>query len=531
MIRDNFFGRQEYLKVLEKRARDLKEGYRQNIAIIGDELVGKTSLVFKFLDRFQDNLIVPVYIEARPEPLADFSRRFIGILLYNFLLNSGLELKEDLEFLTGKAARFIPRTAEKAKAILSAVERRKKNDIFAEIMGLCETLHQESGKSCVVIFDEFQNLENIGIKNLYQEWSKLLIAQKNTMYIITSSLKFKAKNILAKNLSLLFGNFEVLNIEPFDTAASNSFLEGKLSGMGIESGLKNFLIHFCAGNPFYLELISGEMLKSGPKQSLPDLLENLLFMPAGTLNQKFTNYIKRFLDNPFSRDYVSILYLVSSGHNKIRDIAQLMRKQKKELALRINYLLELDVISRNGDFLKINDRVFGFWLRFVYQEKMQSLTFDARAQKMLFRDKIEGMVQEFLASSRKPLSERMVELLRLFQDETMQIEKKRLRLSRFREIKTLEFGGRGLKDGIIGRSCDDLWIIALKQEPLTEEDIAEFSRECRRYRNKPQRKIIITLNEVDPNTRLRAMEEKVWTWDLNHLNQMFDLFYKPRVIA
>ncbi len=41
----------------------------------------------------------------------------------------------------------------------------------------------------------------------------------------------------------------------------------------------------------------------------------------------------------------------------------------------------------------------------------------------------------------------------------------------------------------------------------------------------------ITLKEVEPNARLKALEEKIWTWDLNSLNQIMDLFSKPRIIA
>jgi len=66
---------------------------------------------------------------------------------------------------------------------------------------------------------------------------------------------------------------------------------------------------------------------------------------------------------------------------------------------------------------------------------------------------------------------------------------------------------------------------------LTETDITEFSRECKKYRHKLQRKIIVTLGDVDANTRLRAMEERIWTWDVNSLNQMLDLYSKPWVIA
>jgi hypothetical protein len=159
------------------------------------------------------------------------------------------------------------------------------------------------------------------------------------------------------------------------------------------------------------------------------------------------------------------------------------------------------------------------------------LTFDAKNQKEIFRANIEGMISEFLQSSQKSIIERMTELLRLFEDDLVQIERKRLRLNRFREIRTLDFTDTRLKQGLIGRSNDSLWIIAIKHDLLTEEDITEFVRECKKYRHKLQRKIIIALQDIDTNARLMALEEKIWMWDLNNLNRVLDLFSKPMVIA
>ncbi|MCX5703025.1 MAG: ATP-binding protein [Candidatus Omnitrophica bacterium] len=530
MKKEKIYDRKQYLDILEKRIRGLKDGYRQNMAVIGDELVGKTSIIFKFLSKFCDNSILILYLEARPESLDSFARRFIGVLLYNFLVNSSMSLEEDLDFLINRSERFIPKTVGKINLILNATKRRKKNGVFTELFSLCEEIHQESGKYCVVILDEFLNLENVGFKNLYREWSKLLITQKNTMYIIASSLKFRTKNVLSKNLSLLFGNFQVITIDPFDIKTSGEYLVSKLGTHNLDTALNNFIVHFTGGYPLYLEVISDALLKQG-QNNIVDILENLLFDSSGILNQRFSNYIKRFLDSSFSNDYISILYLISSGRNKIKTIAQLLRKNRKELALRINHLLELGTITRSVDFLKINDKVFSFWLKFVYQEKLHSLTFDAKNQKELFRDYIEANIQEFDLSVQKPLVERMTELLRLFEDETIQLETKRIRLNHFREIKPLEFNNRNLRDGLIGRSSDSLWIIALKNGLLTEDDITEFAKECKRYRHKLQRKIIVTLGEIDMNTRLRALEDKIWTWDINKLNQILELYSKPWVIA
>jgi len=140
------------------------------------------------------------------------------------------------------------------------------------------------------------------------------------------------------------------------------------------------------------------------------------------------------------------------------------------------------------------------------------------------------MVQEFLFNSQKPIPDRVMELLRMFADETIQIERKKFRLAHFREIKPLEFNSRSLKNGMIGRSSDSLWILAFKYDLVTEEDIIDFVKECKKYRYKLQRKIILAFNDVDTNARLRAMDEKIWTWDINNLNNILDLYYKPRVI-
>lgn len=530
MLKDKIFGRQICLELLEKRVSGFLEGYRRNIAIVGDESVGKSSILLSFLERLSNNRLITLYMEARHEPLSSFARRFIGVLLYNFMLNSGIELKEDLDFLLAKSSRYIPATCEKINSLLGSIAKGKKQNIFWELVSLYELIHRETGKSCVVIFDEFCNLEKLGVKNFYREWGKAIIAQKNTMYIIASSSKFKAKTILSRELLLLFGNFEVVTVEPLDIKTSSQFLEQKLASCRTEAGTKDFLVHFTGGNPFYLEVTANELLKS-PQPDLTGALENLLFNPDGILNQRFSNYIKRFMDLPRSSEYISVLYSVANGRNKIKDIAHILHKPQKTFLGSINYLLETDALSRSGDFLRLNDRVFGFWIKFVYQQKLQSLSSDTGQQRERFRESILAMIREFLEASRRPLLERITELLNLFEDETLQIETKKFRLNRFREIKPLEFNRRNLKKGLLGRSSESLWVMAVQDGSINEDDITDFAGECRKYRhNKLQRKIIMTAQDIDYNTRLRAMEEKVLAWDINDVNQFMDLFFRPRVI-
>ncbi len=526
-MKNIFIGRDTQLETLEKRIQGFKDGYRQNIAILGDEMTGKTSLIFTLLSTLSNNYIIPVYLEVRPESLSSFGKRFIGVLLYNFLSNNARDIKENLDFLLNKSSTHIPKTAARIKLVLEGLEKRKKENVFTELLSLSDLIHQETGKFCVFIFDEFHNLESLGVKKIYSEWSKLLLTQKTAMYIIASSFKHRAEGILSRELSLLFGNFEVINIEPFDIKSSHAYLDLRFSGLNIDTGIKNFLIYFTGGMPFYLNIISEAVLRYGP-DNLIDTLENLLSDPPGILNQKFSNYLRSLQNDPYP---LNILYLISCGHNKIKDIVHLIHKPKKDALIYINRLLSSSAISRNADFLKINDRIFSFWLRFVYNEKIRSFTFDDKSQRALFRKNIESMVLEFKQISARPVNERIMEVLRLFDDGLIQVERKKMRLSHFREIKPLELRNRSLRDGLICRSQDSLWIMAFKYDFLTEEDITDFSRECKKYKHKKQQKIIVTLKDEDPNSRLRAMEEKVLTWDINKVNQLMDLFSRPRVIA
>ncbi|MCM8797485.1 MAG: hypothetical protein NC923_06400, partial [Candidatus Omnitrophica bacterium] len=469
------------------------------------------------------------YVETRQETLLAFARRFIGSMLYNFLINSGISLKEDLDYLLKKAQRYIPLTSEKINCILNAIEKGKKNNIFTELLSLCESLHEETGKFCVVIMDEFHNVESFKIRNLYQEWAKLLLTQRNTMYIIISSRKYKTKELLAKDFLLLFGNFELMTVEPFDIKTSENYLRQSQVGARLSTQITDFIVHFTGGNPLYLKIIADALLKS-ERPDLTDILQHELLDSSGALNQRFSGYLGRLMNTKFFLDYLAILYSIADARNKIKDIAQSLHKQQKEIICRLNYLLEEDIIMRNGDFLKINDRVFAFWLRFVYHQKQNSLAFSEDMLKEKFCAGLKQMMDDFYQNYRKPLTERMTELLRLFEDEVLQIEKRKIKLNRFREIKYLELNRCGLNNCLIGRSSESIWIIGIKPESVSEEDVMEFAKECKRYRHKSQRKIIVTLTDIDTNARLRALEEKIWTWDLNSINQILDYFAKPWVM-
>jgi len=442
---------------------------------------------------------------------------------------------DDLGFLLLKADKFIPKTIEAIKNILAIPKRKHRENIFTQLLSLCDILHSETGKFCVIIFDEFHHLQTLGLKQVYKQLSKMLMIQKSVLYIILSSAKFKAKKILSSHLALLFGNFQIIELPPLDLRTTENFIVSKLSHLCIGKSLVDFLIHFTGGCPLYLKIVTDSLLRAPSpitKNKLAEIIQDLMFVETGVLNQRFNNYLDSlFSGSKLAQDYQALLYCIADGQNRIKDIAASLHKPKTQIISRLNFLLENDVIAKSGDFFIICDRVFGFWLRFVYQEKLNSLTFNTEEQKKSFRVKIENKIEQFILANQKSVLERTMELLRLFENELIQMRNKKIRLIHFREVKPLTFAQSRLHDGLLGRSKDSLWVMAVKSDVITEDDIVDFANQCQKLRYaKLQRKVIITNSNIDTNVRLKAMEEKVLTWDLDDLNLILDLYNKPRIV-
>ena len=123
VVGNTFFGRENILGILEKRVNALKGGYRQNVALTGQMLSGKSSILSQFLYSLEDTSLIPVYMEVVQEPFSSFSDKFIATLLYNYLKSSGKETAKDLASLTRRAEERAPRTVQAIKKVQSELSR------------------------------------------------------------------------------------------------------------------------------------------------------------------------------------------------------------------------------------------------------------------------------------------------------------------------------------------------------------------------------------------------------------------------
>jgi len=535
VVGEKFFGREDVLAILEKRISALKGGYRQNIAITGHRLTGKSSILNHFLYTFKDNEILPIYIEVLQEPFKQFAIKFIGTFLYNFLKYNQRDTKDNLEYLIKECEKEIPQTVASVKSILKQIEANENDNAYSELLNLTSIFKEESKKCCIVIFDEFHNLSRIGIRDPFKGFGKKIMTQKDTMYIVTSSEVVSIKKILSEKLALLFGNFEKITLGGFDCETSRAFLQKRLSSIKISDELLDFIITFADGHPFYLdvltskinELMSNLRFRMATTAMLSQALEELLFDSRGTLNQFFINLLQDLIDSKMENSRETLI-AIAHGLYKRNDLVKWTGYNNREISTHLKVLIEKNLIHPSGNVYRFYDKVLQFWLRRVYHKRRTTLIDNISEKAKNFRDEVEALIQQFFAKSKTDITIRIKELLDSFNNEIVEINSKKRRLIHFDKTEIAEDGE---KKYIIGYFEDKLYLTYISKKKIDENDILDFIAYGMRYKPKLQRRIILPLRNMDINATLMAKEMKMWIWDFDTLNELLDIFGKQRIAS
>lgn len=536
VIREDFFDRRSILDILAKRVDGLKGGYRQNIAVLGRELLGKTSLLQQFLSTYKDKEILPIYIDLQTESFSQFAYRFMGGLLYNFLKSQNMPREEDLNILVTNCVELLPRTVEDIKKVEGSIEKGQFDQAYQQLLDLTAVLKEESAKKSIVILDEFHRLCDFKIENPFANLGKKIMAQKDTMYIIASSKVSLAKEIMKERLSLPFGNFEQIELEPFDFEASKMFLDEKLKWVNVPSVYKRFLISLTNGHPFYLDVLSLKLKKIAtekklgkvPLELIAQTLEDEIFNSRGILNQYLRNLIDQLLECRGFETYLSILLACADGHEKLSEIAKSIKKKVNDISKPVAKLIELDLIERHGSFYRIRDPILKFWLKSVYKRRKMSFIPAILGESEEFRQDAREMVLRFMNESKRSILERVKELFTSFKNDIVEMNKKKYKLPHFAEVESRIV--RDVELPIVARWGSKYWISQIEEKKVKENDVADFVQKCKKSRYNVQRKILITLKDLDINAKLLAKEEKIWVWGLGDLNLLLDLYGKPLIV-
>jgi len=534
--------RQEILNTLIYRVNSFSDGYRQNIAIFGEPCIGKTSLVKNLFssELLKKDSIVPMYLEIKIEPFEFCAKRFIKAILSQVVKSDPLlTTPQDAVLLIEDLARDYPKTAQICVRVLQDIERSKLDEAFSFMLDIPSVLSEETKKRCVLILDEFHNLDNFMLKNPFGTIAKKIMIQKNTMYMLISSRTTLSLRLVNEKLALLFGNFEKFFLKPLDSTSGRMFLQSNMKGITVPQVYLDFIASFTGSRPFYMQAISDEIERVVfSKRIAPENYSNLiehsfmetLFRKNGTLNQYFYNILFKISDGKLLSKSISVLIALSSENKKQNDIVKAARLQSGEVSKILNSMIEMDIIVRNGAFYRFTDRLFRFWLKSVYMKRILSFSLDERAEELFFRKDVSSRFNIFSQEFEKEFSSRIIELFKLFKNDIIQLNGKKHKFISFTNVEKLE-NQDGNKTAILATNGRQRWLCTIKKENITENDMADIIKNSQEQKKSSRisRNIVVAFSGVNENAYLMAKEAKFWTWNMEDLNVLMDLYGKPHI--
>jgi len=523
---------------LQKRIDDIGNGYRQNVGILGASGVGKTHLLCEFFQSIsRSSKHLPVYVKAETIDGRQLMEQWMGAVLSAVLLDRMLNIPKTLNGLIREAESVIPKTVTAVRH-LSRLLRQDKNSLAVkELLMLSGTLARETGKKVVLMVDEFQSLEKLPASDPFLLLGKQMMIDKDVLYVVTSSALDRAREIFREKLSLLFGNFEILELAPLGFMEMEQYLATRMPAHRWSLELKKFLFHMTDGEPLYLDLILQRLEQVEIREFPQDVSTSILldafcqelFDRRGRIALLFEKRLEQCAHLAKYRGaYVRAILALSHGRHKLIPIAAFIEETVAETQKVLKHLLEDGLVAKTGTLYHIPDFLCRFWLREVFQKRLGLFLPEERILRKHLFDELNRVLDLCSRLTEEDLGFRVEALLKEFRNDGIEIDQKKVICPQFSDVVMLKhlphaifsFAGRGAK----GR-----WLFYLSQEWVGEAEIENVVADAKHLRN-VQRKILIVLGGIDENAKLVAQEAKMQLWDLRQLNALLDIYDLPKII-
>lgn len=512
---------------LQERVNAFREGFRHNLALVGQPGSGKT-FQLKRLAENQPSDIVVVYCAVYRESCTSFLKR-----LTTSILQAGLNAPsgESLDALILRAEGITPNVAESVRHLKNLWLRRTDGEAFVRTLDLIPMLITDRGRRAMLILDEFLYLEELGLGHAFQEVGKRVMTWPSTLFILASSSPYRARIILREKLQLLFGQFELVNLEEISSDRIQLWLKKELEPLAGAPSLAPFLSEWLGTQPWYLSVLVNRIRELASLSRTRQLSESLFLQAAwdilgesgGPLQQWCASRIEPLSHMKNGKRAVEVLLQIADGARTATAIGQRIGRAGIHSILQL--VLEQDLVHRNGVCWVSSDPILRCWLSTIlWSERVGSG--DPEQMRARLDRYLQVLWREWERRQNQSITEQVRGLLSQFCDETITLEHKTGRLPRFKQIDTLmEDKGRGAYLVADGRGRR--WCCSVTDAVVTEQGINRFERFCRNQSPRPARKVVIAAKGLQDNAKLLAKATNMWVWGRPELDLLNRLYQHP----
>ncbi len=254
-----FFDR---VRILNELKQKLISQESVHIALVGERLIGKTSIIDRLAGMI-DKEVIPVTIKCDkliPKNRLELCNKLtVEILNRTPKGNAGVQalisqLKEQARLKTGSA---IIQEGE-VWLNLELTEAKKVALAYDLTFELISGIQKALSKRLVVFLDEFQELFSFGAE--YQPFLLKYMAKCSANFVVSGSNKM-LREYLSDSSEPFYNFFTVYRISPISIEECGEYITLRLNefGIRIEGEVLKEMLRVCSGRPYYVQLIGSRL--------------------------------------------------------------------------------------------------------------------------------------------------------------------------------------------------------------------------------------------------------------------------------
>ncbi|MDD3296654.1 MAG: hypothetical protein PHU64_04755 [Candidatus Omnitrophica bacterium] len=504
------------LGILHKRVEAFYQGYRQNVALLGDNADEITYLLESYFSSVPSKNIVRIRTTTSYLGKNEFFRAIAFSILSEYSCTAS-----NLDILLGINSPTIPATTNFIKICLG------KNDItFLDCLEVINKFINETGKKCILIINEFSNLPEL-FNDFNSDFSKFIILQNGCMVLLTASHMKSAEKFLSGELNLLFGNFEKVFLNEISFLKNALYLKEKISPCSPSPCFMSFFINAFGTNLMYYDIISPFIRKH---YSAENEDASALSIIAETLYSKETYFYQYFIQKIKNLEFifkdhstvVKLLLAISQGYLRKKDLIALNIYGPKDLILRLQKLLDANYIENLGDIYKIQDSLFSFWLCHIFRFYFSTPALSPVENKRFFSESLKEEMLGFREDFYTDKIKKVMQLFSLFRNDTLRLGKNKYRLPSMEKVKLVSYPQKEFH--LLVGEGKEIVFTGVKETDTSENDLVEFIEKGRNVKGRSVRKIFISLGEIPSTVKLIAKNNKIIAWDIDDINRLFSVY-------
>ena len=236
----------------------------------------------------------------------------------------------------------------------------EKASVFNEVV---DSLSRYSKRTkTVVVFDEFQELNDYGDKSIEKRLRKTIQHHKNVCYIFMGSQRHMLEQMFAESSRALYKMAEPYPLSRIDSAHYITWIKGlyrKYKKTTPADEVIDNIVNTCENHPLYVQQFFYFLWKE--RKITPNAIQKI---EAKILQRRFHEYANIW-DNLTNNQKKTCVLLYISGGKNIYQIDNLQRvglKGSSQLKKAVEYLINNDIVIKNSSY-NFSDVMFKKWIK------------------------------------------------------------------------------------------------------------------------------------------------------------------------